>query len=51
MAAGEIAGRDQDVMLTPIAAQQHAHAQALQHGQVGLLPGVIGGCSVPAHTG
>ena len=34
MAIGEFAGRDHDVVLAPIAAQQHALAQALQHRQV-----------------
>jgi hypothetical protein len=50
MAIGELARRDQDVMLAPITAEYHALAQAIHHDQVAPLPGVVLGCLIPAST-
>src|SRR5436190_7015877 len=51
MPIGERAGRDHDAVLAPIAAKPQPLTQALHHGQMSLLPGVVRGCAVPAHAG
>ena len=44
MPIGKLARRDHDGVLAPIAAEPQTLAQALDHGEVRLLPGVVGRC-------